>query len=69
MLNMLIAIMGNTFGEVFAEKELNGTMTKLDLMGELADNIYLSAEDRADKKVFMFVVTVDDRDESQEAWE
>lgn len=40
MLNMLIAIMGDTFERIIENKELNSTMTKLELMSELSTNIH-----------------------------
>lgn len=36
MLNMLIAIMGDTFGRVMEQKEVNATKTKLELMSDLS---------------------------------
>ena len=36
MLNMLIAIMGDTFGRIIEAKEVNALKTKIDLMKDLS---------------------------------
>lgn len=59
MLNMLIAIMGDTFGRVMENKQLNATRTKLDLMGDLVHNLR-SSRTKTDPKIFMFAVTPDE---------
>ena len=59
MLNMLIAIMGDTFERIIENKELNATMTKLELMSEVAANIQDQEED---DKYFLYVVTPDEND-------
>ena len=46
MLNMLIAIMGNTFGEVWGEKENQNRLTKLQLIGD-----YVHLINREDEEV------------------
>ena len=40
MLNMLIAIMGDTFEHIIENKDLNSIKTKIEVMGELASNIH-----------------------------
>ena len=58
-LNMLIAIMSNTFEKVMENRELHAIQTKLELMGELSSNIH---EDTDDKKRFLYVVTPEEND-------
>jgi len=60
MLNMLIAIMGDTYEKVIENKELNATKTKLELVSELSNNIRDSEEDNND---FLFVVTPLEKDD------
>ena len=55
MLNMLIAIMGDTFGRVFEQKEINATKTKLELMSDLS-TVMSSTEINDPHKVYLFVV-------------
>ena len=62
MLNMLIAIMGDTFERITENRALYSTLTKLGLMGELADVI---KEREEDTKYFMFVVTPDEKDDDE----
>lgn len=61
MLNMLIAIMGDTFERVTENKELNSIKTKLKIVSELMYNIPL---DEGDDKSLLFVVTPDDDGEN-----
>lgn len=61
MLNMLIAIMGDSYGKVMENSEVNATKTKLELMSDIASIIQEEDEDdQADiksKEVFLYVVT------------
>merc|ERR1719458_472195 len=67
MLNMLIAIMGDTFGRVMEKKEVNGTKTKLDLMRDLAAVMTNDGENEGN---YLFVVTPDDEEGGDgDAWE
>ena len=68
MLNMLIAIMGDTFEHIIENKDLNSVKTKIEVMGELASNIHTSGE--VDDNRFLFVITPDeDEHDSLESWE
>ena len=74
MLNMLIAIMGDTFARTIEHRELNSTKTKLELLGDLSSNIYLT--ETQDNEVgenierFLFVVTPDDDEQDEiNTWE
>ena len=68
MMNMLIAIMGDTFENIIENKELNSVKTKIEVMGELASNIHTSG--KVDDKRFLFVITPDeDEHDSLETWE
>ena len=42
MLNMMIAIMGDTFARTIENRDLNSTKTKLELLGDLSANIHQS---------------------------
>ena len=55
MLNMLIAIMGDTFGRIIEAKEVNAMKTKIELMKDLS---LVINEEKTEKeqKVFLFVV-------------
>ena len=59
MLNMLIAIMGDTYARVMDNKELYRVKTKLAITSELSSNFFRVSRE-ADHKVFLFVVTPDD---------
>ena len=56
MLNMLIAIMGDTFDRISEKKKLYETRTKLDILADYADNIRTDPTpfDLANK--FLFIV-------------
>ena len=77
MLNMLIAIMGDTFERTIENRQLNMTRTKIELMGEQTDKILdfscfgknkNEVEDH--DKHFLFVITPDDADVDEfDSWE
>ena len=69
MLNMLIAIMGDTFDYATENKEINATKTKLKLLDDYAVNLRLVPTEQDKKLRFLIVVTpeVDDEEDS-EAW-
>ena len=68
-LNMLIALMGDTFGRVIEQKEQFGLQTKLEIMGDYTAVIL--DKDVQDVNCYMFVVMqkVDGGDDSNAAWE
>ena len=67
MLNMLIAIMGDTFGRVMEKKDINSVQTRLQLMADNSHTIpRYSKED--DKRVFLFVVSPVERTGDDEDW-
>ena len=69
MLNMIIAIMGDTFERVIENRQLNSIKTKLGLMGELSSNLKSGGE-KSQRKHFLFVVTPDEVEEDDMAsWE
>ena len=69
MLNMLIAIMGDTFGRVVESKEINATKTKLELMSDLS-TVMSKTQFKNPDKVFLFVVGPADAEEVEgEEWE
>ena len=74
MLNMLIAIMGDTFARIIENKDLNSIKTKLELLGDLSADIHqseaLDSEAEFKTERFLFVVTPDEdeRDELS-TWE
>ena len=68
MLNMLIAIMSDTFEHIIENKDLNSIKTKIAVMGELANNIHQDEE--VDEERFLFVITPDeDEQDNIETWE
>ena len=69
MLNMLIAIMGDTFERVIESRDVNATKTKLDLMSDLVATLEdVSAEE--DKECFMFIVQPEDKENDMgDDWE
>ena len=55
MLNMLIAIMGDTFERVMENKDVNATKTKLGLMADMS-NVMAQPDVTGCKDVFLFIV-------------
>ena len=73
-LNMLIAIMGDTFARIIENRDLNSTKTKLELLSDLSVNIYQSESQvsEVDEKIerFLFVVTPDEDEQDElSTWE
>ena len=69
MLNMLIAIMGDTFERIMENKDVNATMTKLELMGDIVATLRQKSWVQ-DKNVFMFIVKPDADDANEgDDWE
>ena len=83
ILNMFIAIMGDTFERNIENKQLNNVRAKLELMGEQQNNIIENfwcsnccsknnkeGTQSKKKKNFLFVVTPDQKDKDDlETWE
>ena len=77
MLNMLIAIMGDTFERTIENRQLNNTRTKIELMGEQTNNIidfscFGKKEKKGDdkEKSYLFVITPDEADiDENDSWE
>lgn len=68
MLNMLIAIMSDTFEHTIENRELNSNKTKIGVMSELAENIF--EKEDGDPRRFMFIITPDlNEQEDTETWE
>ena len=69
-LNMLVAIMGDTFGRVFENRAQFGLMTKLSIMGDYTVVIE-DGTPKQDKKNYLFIVRPksDGNDENDSAWE
>ena len=64
---MLIAIMADTFDKITENIQLNSTRTRIELMGEMANNIKSKEEDR---RHFMYVVTPDEQEVDETgSWE
>ena len=71
MFNMLIAIMGDTFGKVIENKTVNAIKSKLELMDDLAATMK-QRDSQPEEKVFLHIIMpVDGDDENEEAeeWE
>ena len=75
MLNMLIAIMGDTYERVMESKDINAVKTKLEIMGEQAVNIHkldlFPTKAESAPCDYMYVVKLDDDADQGEAesWE
>lgn len=57
MLNMLIAIMGDSYGRVMENAEINSTKTKLELMNDISSLIKKKDDAVPERDVFLYVVT------------
>ena len=70
MLNMLIAIMGDTFERVIENRDVNATKTKLELMCDLVSTLQQTGKPGDEKKYFMFIVMPDDDQvDDEDDWE
>jgi hypothetical protein len=69
MLNMLIAIMGDTFERVIENRDVNAIKSKLDLLSDLVATM-AQRDYKEDKEQFLFVVQPDDADDDDgDEWE
>ena len=67
MLNMLIAIMGDTFARVTENRELHARRTKLDLLADFAGILKSSVQV---DDCFLFVITPErDKEVDSNSWE
>ena len=70
MLNMLVAIMGDTFAQVTENKLLNSTKTKLKLLDDYTENIKSDPTEKDKHERYLFVVQTEmDEEEQGESWE
>ena len=70
MLNMLIAIMGDTYERVMENREVNATRTKLELMSDLMSTLKQTGKPDESKKHFLFIVMPDDDQvDDEDDWE
>lgn len=60
MLNMLIAIMGDTFERIISNKELNSRMMRLRLMSEQSGILSSKFKSEHDNECFLYLVVVED---------
>ena len=69
-LNMLIALMGDTFAKVMEQKEQFGLQTKLQIMSDYTALVLDSQQDQ-DPECYMFVITqkTEGTDDPNAAWE
>ena len=69
ILNMLIAIMGDTFERVIENKDINATKTKLQLTADLA-SILRTKSNQQEPNMFLYVVTpADGMSSDSDSWE
>ena len=68
MLNMLIAIMGDTFERIYTEKAENALKTKIELMNDMA--LIMNRKDKhEEEKVFLIVAQPElEEDEEMDEW-
>ena len=71
MINMLIAIMGDSFDKVTDNRDLYAMLTKLQIMSEQAPFFRAKDDGRVEQRVFMIVVKPNDgqvQDEGNDEW-
>ena len=71
MLNMLIAVMGDTFDRVMENKDINSIKSKLELVADLVA-ILDNKDSEYNQKIFFFMVEPvkdEEEDEEQDMWE
>ena len=69
MLNMLIAIMGDSFERVMENRDVNATKMKLGFMDDMAGTVGQTSSNE-ETEVFMFIVKPDEDDnEEADEWE
>ena len=65
MLNMLIAIMGDTFDKITENKRMHATKTQLSLMEDNVGNFKRSSN----QNFFMYIINVQEEHEENDSWE
>ena len=65
MFNMLIAIMGDTFGKVIENKTVNAIKSKLELMGDLAATMK-QRDAKPEERTFLHIIMPIDGDDENE---
>ena len=69
MLNMLIAIMGESFARVYENRDVSATRTKLNFMHDMAGTVGKQSKEE-EKDVFMYIVMPQETEMlSEEGWE
>ena len=69
MLNMLIAIMGDSFDKVIENKEVNGIIMKLEILSDLS-SVLPQKDSKQDDKTILIVAKSEDADEDEDnEWE
>ena len=67
MLNMLIAIMGDTFERIYTEKAMNALKTKIELMNDMA--LVMNSKDKHEEETFLIVAQPElEEDEEANEW-
>ena len=67
MLNMLIAIMGDSFERVIENREVNGTKIKLNFMNDMAGTVgKKSSAEETD--VFLYVIKPEENEHAEDEW-
>lgn len=70
MLNMLIAIMGDTFEKITEQKPLYATRTRLELLSDYISNIRSNPSQNDIEQKFLFVVEPEEEEEGfEESWQ
>jgi len=69
ILNMLIAVMGDTYERIIENKDVNSTMTKLTIMDDLLAQLPQETSVK-EQEVYLFVTMHEaDADDDGESWE
>ena len=69
MLNMLIAIMGDSFDKVIENKEVNGIISKLEILGDLSVVLPQKDSERDYETILIVAKSEDADDDEDNEWE